>query len=503
MLKPGVIRYSEHFAGQGSELLEAVRQSGLEGVVAKRATGPYESRRSPEWVKVKVQSWMDFVICGFTEGERQPFSALVLGGYEEGKLRWVGNVGSGFTEEVLQALHKQMKPLMTARCPLTTGGDDVGAAHWLRPQLVCTVRFASWTGEQRLRAPVFLGIRPDVDPGECRLGTEPAPATLPARKVRPPFLQPGGRSEEMRTVDGRRLKFTNLGKVFYPQENYTKRDVINYYEAVADLLLPYLQGRPLSLKRYPNGIEGEHFFQKEAAANFPSWLRIEPVSSGEGKKKTRFVLAEDRATLLYLANLGCIDQNPMMSRVGSIDQPDFILLDLDPWECAYDRIVEAAQLVRQKLELLELAGYPKTTGGDGMHIYVPIEPRYSFQQARSLAEILARLLAGERPDLFTTPRSVSRREKGKVYFDYLQIGEGKTISAPYVLRAYPGAPVSTPLAWSEVVPGLAPRQFHLGNVLDRFDRVGDLFQPVLSARQELEKALGKLEAMVRSATARR
>ncbi|MGH9651667.1 MAG: non-homologous end-joining DNA ligase, partial [Terriglobales bacterium] len=278
-------------------------------------------------------------------------------------------------------------------------------------------------------------------------------------------------------VDGRRLKFTNLGKVFYPQEGYTKRDLINYYDAVADLLLPHLAGRALSLKRYPDGIEGEHFFQKEAAASFPSWLRMESIVSGEGEKRTRFVLAEDRASLLYLANLGCIDQNPMMSRVGSLEHPDFILIDLDPWECAYDRIVEAAQLVRRKLALLDLAGYPKTTGGDGMHIYVPIEPRYSFHQVRSLAEILARLLAAERPDLFTTARSVARREKGKVYFDYLQIGEGKTISAPYVLRAYPGAPVSAPLAWREVAPGLSPRQFHMGNALDRFQRLGDLFQP--------------------------
>src|SRR5262249_44238946 len=207
---------------------------------------------------------------------------------------------------------------------------------------------------------------------------------------------------------------------------------------------------PLSLKRYPNGIAGEYFFQKQAAESFAPWLRLERIED------TDYVVCDDRATLLYLANLACIDQNPWMSRIGSLEHPDFILIDLDPQDCGYNRIVEAAQLVRRKLDLLELEGYPKTTGGDGMHIYVPVEPRYSYEQARTVAEILARIVAAERPDLFTTPRALSRREKGKVYFDWAQIATGKTIAAPYVLRAYPGAPVATPLAWRGVAAGLHP-----------------------------------------------
>ena len=292
-------------------------------------------------------------------------------------------------------------------------------------------------------------------------------------------------------IDGRRLKFTNLNKVFYPAEGYTKRDVINYYDAVAGLILPHLRGRPLSLKRYPDGIEREFFFQKDAAESFPSWLRLELI------EQNRMVVCEDRAALLYLANLGCIDQNPWMSRVGSLANPDFILIDLDPQECGYNKIVEAAQLIRRKLDLLELEGYPKTTGGDGMHIYVPVELRYTYEQTRTFAEIIARLVAAEQPDLFTTPRAVARREKGKVYFDYVQNAGGKTISAPYVLRAYPGAPVATPLAWREVAAGLAPAQFHFRNVLDRFARVGDLFAQVLTHRQALEPAMEKLEPLLK------
>jgi bifunctional non-homologous end joining protein LigD len=296
-------------------------------------------------------------------------------------------------------------------------------------------------------------------------------------------------------VQGRQLKFTNLKKVFYPADGYTKRDVINFYAAVADLLVPHLQGRPLSLKRYPDGIEKEFFFQKAAAASFPEWLHTEEIATSEDSK-TRFVICDDKASLLYLANLGCIDQNPWMSRVGSLDEPDFILIDLDPYHCGYDRIVEAAQLVKQKLDLIGLQGYPKTTGGDGMHVYVPVESGYTYEQTRNFAQILSHLVVTERPEWFTTPRHVASREKGKVYFDWMQNAEGKTISAPYVLRAYPGAPVATPLSWDEVKPGLKPQQFHIGNVLRRFERVGDLFAGVLKKPQKIEPALEKISRLM-------
>src|SRR5436190_1410035 len=256
-------------------------------------------------------------------------------------------------------------------------------------------------------------------------------------------------------------------------------------------------GCPLSFKRYPNGIHGDFLFQRRSAESSPPWLQTEPIYSEHNKAPINYAVCNDRVSLLYLANLGCIDQNPWMSRIGSLESPDFILIDLDPQECPYDRIVEAALLVHEKLEQIGLTGYPKTTGGDGMHIYIPLENSYTYEQARIFAEILGVMLSGKRPDLFTTPRSVAKRDKGKVYFDYLQIGEGKTISAPYVLRAYDGAPVSTPLEWSEVKPGLSPQQFHIGNAVERFARVGDLFEGVLKKRQRIEKPLEKLERLLR------
>lgn len=498
ILKPcPVMRFSEHFVNKGQEILEAARQTGLEGIMAKCAASEYESKRSRNWLKIKIVNQQEFVICGYTAGERDFFSSLVLGVYEKGKLVYVGNAGTGFDQALLRTILEKMEPLTTPRCPFGAKPPIARDVTWIKPELVCTVKFSNWTQDGRLRAPVFMGLRPDKEPKECiRESAGAIPEDAPLIHQHQPLL-PGTKEEASLPIEGKRLKFTNLNKVFYPEDGFNKRDVLNYYDAVSNLLLPYLKDRPLSLKRYPNGIHSEFFFQKNTPQSFPSWLRYESVYSEHNQRPIRYVLAEDRASLLYLVNLGCIDHNPWMSRVGSLEQPDFILIDLDPQGCEFDRIIEAAQLVRKKLDTLGLEGYPKTTGGDGLHIYVPVEPVYSYEQIRSFTEVIARMLAAERPDLFTTPRPVARRESGKVYFDYLQIGESKTIASPYVLRAYPGAPVATPLAWREVTAGLLPGRFHLKNALDRFDRLGDLFSPVLTNLQRLETALEKLDLLVR------
>jgi bifunctional non-homologous end joining protein LigD len=308
---------------------------------------------------------------------------------------------------------------------------------------------------------------------------------------------PAGRKEVTAQIDGKTLKFTNLDKVWFPNDGYTKRDILNYYDAVADWMVPHLAGHPLSLKRYPNGIHEEFFFQKDIPESYPGWLRIEPIHSEHRGEPIRYVVADDRATLLYLTNLGCIDQNPWMSSIETLDYPDYILIDLDPQECTFDRIIEAMGLVKDVLDEIGLKGYPKTTGGDGMHVFIPVEPRYTYEQARSFAEIISQVVIGERPELFTTPRSVAKRRKGRVYFDYLQISSAKTIAAPYVTRAYDGAPVATPLDWAEVKKDLTPRTFNLTNAVDRFKEVGDLFQPVLTKRQKLEPALKKLAGLLK------
>jgi bifunctional non-homologous end joining protein LigD len=476
-----VIRYSEHFPGAGAELLEAAKAQGLEGVIAKRASSFYESRRTSDWIKFKLTTSAEFVLCGMIKGEREPFGALALGIYAHGKLKWAGNVGTGFDRKKMDAIHAYLAPLATEKCPLEPEKDlPKKGVVWTRPELVCEVRFSNVTEDGKLRAPVWIGLRPDIDPQEC---TRDQPED--AQEERKVLLDPS-KAEETLTIGTHRLKFTNLNKPYYPKDGIAKRDLLNYYNAVAPLILPHLKDRPLSLKRYPNGIDADFFFQKAIAAAFPKWLHTADADGIE------YVIGDDRATLLFLVNLGCIDHNPWMSRIGSLDHPDYLLIDLDPQQCSYEKIVEAAFVVKAKLDLAELESYPKTTGGDGMHIFVPLAPRYSYEQVRSLAELLSTLVAAQRPDLFTTPRAVAKREKGKVYFDWQQIARGKTISAPYVLRAYPGAPVATPLAWREVTPRLRPDQFHIRNVLARFDRVGDLFAPVLASPQEIEPALQKL-----------
>jgi bifunctional non-homologous end joining protein LigD len=499
LLPSEIVRYSEHFIGKGDELLQAVRAKGLEGIIAKQAQSRYESKRSGSWIKIKVTTQQDFIVCGYILGEREPFGSLVLGYNKNKKLAYAGNVGSGFTQQSLKGVFEKIKPLITKKPVLSDVPKEIGEVTWVKPELICAVKFTSWTKDDRLRAPVFLGMRTEVEPEEVVRETgligESLLAEETADESKQEVLLPADKAEIALDIDGHRLKFSNLNKVFYPADGYTKRDVINFYAAIADLLVPHLQGRPLSLKRYPNGIDQDYFFQKDASG-FPDWLHREELADEEDAESKTRVICDDKASLLYLANLGCIDQNPYMSRLGTLEHPDFILIDLDPYHCGYDRIVEAAQLVREKLRLIGLTGYPKTTGGNGMHVYVPVEPIYSSAQTRQFAEILARWVAAERPELFTTPRMVSAREKGKVYFDYLQNASGKTISAPYVLRAYPGAPVATPLKWDEVVSGLKPAQFHIANVLRRFERVGDLFAGVLNKPQELGPAIEKLSAMV-------
>lgn len=488
----GVVRYSEHFPGPAAELLAVVRAQGLEGLVAKRLDGRYSETRSRDWVKIKVNQEQEFVICGHLPGERAHFGSLILGVFDGGVLTWAGNVGTGFDTKMMAAIRAQLDPLETDTRPFAGKTPrELAAAVWVKPLLVCSCKFLEWTSEGRLRAPVFLGMRPDIDPAEClRNPAQPEPRQI---------LIPGTQDESPVEVDGIRMRFKNLNKLFYPDDKITKRDLINYYAAVADLLLPHLEGRPLSLRRYPDGITKEGFFQKNTheGAGFPDWLRTETILA-ENDKMRRQCIGGRKADLIYLANLGCIDQNPWMSRVETLDHPDYILIDLDPQECTYPKLVEAALLIRRKLDFLGLEGYPKTTGGDGLHVFVPLEPIYSYEQARHIAEILARLCAAERPDLFTFPRAVQKRDPGKVYFDWMQIARGKTISAPYVPRAYPGATVATPLDWRELTPQLDPKQFHLRNALDRFDRVGDLFAPVLKKPQKLDTAIERLESLLPS-----
>ncbi len=475
------VQLSTHFESQGRELLEAARQQGMEGIIAKRAASRYVSSRTGDWLKIKIQNQEDFVICGFTKGARQYFGALVLGERDEsGKLTYVGNAGTGFDDSTAAALYKKMEPLRRKDSPFARPPKLPQPIVWIEPELVCKVRYLERTSAGRLRAPVYAGLAEPV-------------------AVEPSF-PPSAKTGKL-TVDGHQLSFSNLQKVLFPQDGVTKRDLLEFYDQVSKWLLPHLLDRPLSLLRFPNGIGEEGFFQKNMDSKMAPWLRKQEIPLSDDSKV--MAIGGARPDLLYLVNLACIDQNPWMSRVGSLDNPDFVLIDLDPHEAEYDKVVTAALHIRVLLESVGLQGYPKTTGGDGMHIYVPVAPQYTYDQTKTFAELLARMMEHEHPRVFTLPRSVAARTKGRIYFDWIQNGRGKTISAPYVVRPKPGAPVATPLDWSEVKTGLDPKQFHIRNALDRFRSVGDLFAPVLSSHQHLEKPMAQLAEILKPATQKR
>ncbi len=466
----------------GEALLIAAQEQGLEGVVAKRLDSRYlPGRRGTEWRKVKVKGRQEVVVAGYTKGQGRRaggFGALVVGVHEAGGLRWAGNVGTGFTDAEIDRLLGLLKPLERSDSPFSevpkmprVRKSDV---IWVEPRLVAEVEFIEWTREGRLRAPVYVGLREDK------------PATDVRRERRPlPTLLKKGRRE---------LRLRNVDKPFWPEEGITKGDLVAYYRDVAEVLVPHLRGRPFTMKRYPDGWQGNHFFQKQAPSHMPTWIKRAPLpaSTREGEQKIiEYALVDDELALLWMANMGCIDLHAWSSRVDRPHRPDWVMFDLDPSEgVGFEEVVTVARLVKETLDLLELEGFPKTSGSRGIHILVPIARRYSYADAREFAAIVAGALARAHPGLVTT-EWVRQKRRG-VLVDANQNGPGKTNASVYSVRPRAGAPVSTPLRWEEVVPGLDPAALTMDAVLDRVAREGDLFAGALAGKQSLTKALRAL-----------
>jgi bifunctional non-homologous end joining protein LigD len=474
------VRLSEVF-DDGDALLAAAREQGLEGVMAKRADSRYEQRRSRNWLKVKERPDEEFLIAGYTRGQgrRARLGSLVLAVRERGELRWVGNVGTGFTEQTLDELLGRLRELErpdpplaeVPKMPRVRKGDVV----WVEPKLVAQVEFAEWTHDGHLRAPSFLGLRDDKRPAEVR---REQPLETEMRRGR------------------RTLTLSNLDKVFWPGEAITKGDLIAYYRDIATAVVPHLRDRPFTMKRYPDGIEGGHFFQKDAPSHMPDWIQTREftVSTRESprqKKRIRAPLVNDELALLWMVNMGCIDLNTWYSRVDRPDRPDWVLFDLDPSpDVGFREVTQVALLVKALLDGVGLAGYAKTSGADGMHVLVPIGRRATYAETREFAEIVARALASAHRGLVTTAWQKARRRG--VLVDANQNGEGKTIASVYSVRPHPGAPVSTPLRWDEVTESLDPAAFTMDVVLDRVARHGDIFAGVLGGKQSLSRALASV-----------
>ncbi len=476
------VSFSESFA-DGDALFEVAQAQGLEGLVAKRTDSSYKvGRRTRDWLKVKTENNDEFIVAGYTRGagrRADTFGALVLAVNEGNDLRYVGNVGTGFDDaeiakllKLLRPLHRDSPPFAVApKMPRVRKGD----VQWVEPRLVAQVRFGEWTHDGHLRHPAYLGIREDKDAAEV---TAPQPIESTIRS------------------GGRELTLSNLDKPFWPDEGITKGDLLAYYRAVSPVLLPHLKDRPFTMRRYPDGAYGKAFFQKDAPKHMPEWIPTfhALVSQRDSERTKRWIdlpVVNDELALLWMVNMGCIDMNAWYSRTDKPDRPDFVLFDLDPTpDVPWAQTMEVALLLKELLDALELRSFPKTSGGKGFHVLVPVERRSTYADTRAFAEVVAGAIVRAHPKLATTEWSKARRRG--VLIDANQNGEGKTIASAYSVRPKPNAPVSTPVTWDEVTESLNPSIYTMPVVLERVRLHGDLHADLLTTRQSLSKALKKL-----------
>ncbi|MEN6559774.1 MAG: DNA ligase D [Acidobacteriota bacterium] len=473
-----VVRLSDAVEARGRDFFRAAAAIGLEGIVAKDLAAPYRpGERTRSWLKIKARRRQEAVIGGFTRprASRRYFGALVLGVYRGRDFVCIGHVGTGFSEETLKDLDAKLRPLVTKTSPFATPPRTNEPVTWVRPRLVAEIEFGEWTAEGLLRQPAFLGLRDDKDPRRVER-EEAAPGPSP------------GRAAALRT----RAELVHLDKVFWPGEGFTKGDVVDYYAAMADRILPYLKARPQALNRHPDGIAGPSFFQKNLTQDPPPWVRTVEVASESRGRPIRYLVCDNRDTLLYEANLGAIEINVWSSSLPHLDAPDYVVLDFDPLETSFEAAVEAVRAAKEVLDEMGLPAYCKTSGATGLHVYLPLLPRFDYNQSRELARLICLVVNRRHPDLTSLERSPGKR-RGRIYLDYLQNRKGATMAAPYALRPVPGATVSTPLDWREVTARLDPAAFDIRTVPERAARRRDPWRDFFKDRVDLAKALKRIE----------
>lgn len=484
--------YSDHILEKGIDFFELAAKNESEGIIAKKADSLYTiGKRSGDWLKIKLSQQEEAIIIGVTEpkNSRTYFGALLLGQYEDNKLKFIGKCGTGFTQEILKELHTKFAPYFTDKSPLEEKIPLRDKIQWIKPKFICQVKFAEWTQDNHLRQPVYLGLRVDKKVKEVVFAGKNKETIVEENK------------EEMEKNDNKKvnqendydlkvgkttLHLTNQNKIYFPDDSITKGEVINYYNEVADLILPYLKDRPQSMYRFPNGIKEFGFYQKDVDQDkIPSWLKTEKIYSESNEANIDYLICNDKATLLYMANLGCIDINPWNSTIKHIDNPDWVVMDIDPEKDDFKEVVKTALAVKEVMDSFETECYCKTSGASGLHVYIPLGGRYDYDSVKIFAELIAREVHSRLPETTSLERSVKKRDH-KIYVDYLQNRKGQTLAAPYSVRPKPGATVSTPLEWSEVNEKLSPSQFTIKNVLKRFEKKGDLWKPVLGKGADIK-----------------
>lgn len=490
------IIYSEHIEEKGIEFLEAAAKKQSEGIIAKKADSLYTiGKRTGEWLKIKLSQQEEAIIIGITEpkNSRAYFGALVLGQYEDGILKFIGKCGTGFTQEVLKELHLKFTPYFTDQSPLEEKVPLRDTIQWMKPKFICQVKFAEWTQDNNLRQPVYLGLRIDKKIKEVVFTGKNKDTTIKKKeKMEKTTIAAETKEKNFDLKVGKTtLHLTNQNKIYFPDDGITKGDIVQYYNEVADLILPYLKDRPESMNRFPNGIEQSGFYQKDVDDDkIPSWLKTKKIFSESTNSDIDYLICNDKATLLYMANLGCIDINPWNSTTKHIDNPDWVVIDIDPEKDDFKEVVTVALMVKEVMDEFETECYCKTSGASGLHVYIPLGAKYDYDSVKLFAELIAHEVHKRLPETTSLERSIKKRNH-KIYIDYLQNRKGQTLAAPYSVRPKPGATVSTPLEWSEVNAKLSPSQFTIKNVLKRFEKKGDLWQPVLGKGADIKAIVKK------------
>jgi bifunctional non-homologous end joining protein LigD len=515
--KEGLIKLSKNFKESGTHFFEAAKQTGLEGIIAKKENSIYSfDDRGNDWLKIKANKRQEMVIGGYTKNDdtSKKFSALLVGVFDGKELVYTGKIGTGFSDKTQIEMIKQFKPFIINHSPFSELPDinkpsrfrpdpPHAKATWLKPQLICEVSFTEMTKDGVMRHPSFEGMRIDKNAKDVVRETEKQTSnaikkvkeestknivTPSAKRDRKTFLNPGDETQ-VREINGCELKFTNLSKIYWPKEKIMKRDMLNYYYQVAPYILPYLKDRPQSMNRHPDGIEGKNFFYKDVTGKVPDWVETYNYHSESDGRDKKYLVAKDEASLLYMASLGCIEMNPWNSRVNTEDYPDWCIIDLDPSaKNNFNQVIQAALATKDILDNMGIKSYPKTSGSTGMHIYIPMGAKYTYEQSKEFARFIVKLVVEKLPKLTSIQRVVKDRG-GKMYLDFLQNRLQATVAAPYSLRPKPGATVSMPLHWDEVEKGLKMKDFTIYNAIERIKSEGDIFKAVLGKGINLEKII--------------
>jgi len=530
------IRLSESFDSGATDFFEVAKKMHLEGIVAKKSDSKYfPGQRSRDWLKIKTGKRQEVIIGGFTKnvGSSKIFSSLLVGVHEDDKLRYTGKIGTGFSVKLQKEMMKKFEPLIVEDSAFTIIPDinkpsrfrpnpPQANATWLRPELVCEVSYAEMTSDGVMRHPSFQALREDKNAEEIVLETE-----KPVEKIvdltendnmnktvkktkavkdltdkllhaaegdeRKTLLNPKDNSQT-KNINGHDISFKNLNKIYFPKKKVTKRDVINYYYLVAPYMLPYMKDRPQTLIRYPNGIDGQSFYQKDVTGKVPDWIKEFPYSSDRGGNRN-FLVCTNEASLLLIASMGGLEMHPWSSRVQKPDYPDWCIIDLDPSETTtFEQVIIAAQTTKEVLTSVDVPCFCKTSGATGLHIYMPLGAKYTYEQSKEFARVLVQIIQSKIPE-FTSIERIVKNRNGKLYLDFLQNRPQATLAAPYSLRPKADATVSMPLNWDEVTSGLKMKDFTIFNAMERIKQSGDIFAGVLGKGINLKKALKNIEKL--------